>query len=153
MGGSSSNIPSPAPPAPPAPQTRVPIQIIPATIANNEPSLFNNKTPNINSAGEAIYMNSSSGPIVLVDNTQLKKCMGSAKNDLYTQSNCITTYIKGLSAQSQLRNLTQGNQTDSFENIKKDENFQCGDDSFNNTLRNIIIIIFVALLILLLCKK
>jgi hypothetical protein len=104
------------PPVPPIPQ--VPVKIVPATIANNESSIANNETaiPNkqttyINSSGEAIYDIASSNVMILVDNAQLKKCMVPANNDLYTQSNCITTYIKGINEQNQILNLTQENQT------------------------------------------
>ena len=152
MGASMSQ----SPPPPPAPVIApvVSIKPIPATTANNEPSLFNTQSKNINSAGESIYNNSNSNSGILIDSTKLKNCITSANSDKYNQNNCITTYIKGIDHQNQLLNLSQGKQVDAFKNIKSIDYFQSSNDTLNNQVRNIIIVIFVIILIiLLLCKK
>jgi hypothetical protein len=152
MGGTTSTpvqqLPQPAPPAPLAS-----VAPISAIVANNQPTLFNMRTTNINSEGESIYNNSSSNSGILIDSANLKKCMILSNSDTYSQNNCVANYVKGIDNQNQLTNLTQANYLESFVNIKGIDHFQYENDSLNIQVRNIIIIVFIFILILLLCKK
>lgn len=117
MGGTSSYIPPPSPilPAPilPAP---VPVQILPATIANNEPSIFNKFSNNINQSADNIY-NTTNNSVILIDVDKLKNCIKSSNNDIYNQKTCIINYIKSVNDKGQIVNLTQENNRISSQNI------------------------------------